>query len=625
MCGITGIFNINGMNIEAPALRRMNAALSHRGPDDEGYFTDRDIGLGHKRLSIIDLSSAARQPISNENGTMWLVYNGEIYNYPELVHDLKNLGHKFKSHSDAEVVLHAYEEWGASALDKFRGMWAFALWDSDKRELFCCRDRFGIKPFYYYLDKDKFVFASEIKAILEHGTIEKSPNLETVHRYLVRGYGYTDTSDETFFSNIRQLKPGCYLSVSRSGASECSYWRLSPHKYSEPADFGKIKEKFLSLLEESTRLSLRSDVPVGIALSGGIDSSSIAVIMSASTKCRIESFSACFDEEGCDERAFINEILKDEKFIPNFVYPQAFSFADELEKIVWHQDEPYSSPSIFSHWEVMKKAKEKGIKVLITGQGGDELLGGYNKFYPYYFLDLLTNAGAGPFLKGLSGLDPITGYTKRSIIAAMIKIFSSSVVPDGLKRIARSVCASKRPAFLRKDFFETGFDKTKDRTGGVRYGSFLNQELYDSTIVSPLPSLLHIDDRNSMAHSVESRPPFLDHKLAEFVFSLSYDVKISGGVTKYLLRESLSGSLPEKIRTRRDKMGFVTPVGIWFKGKLKDRVMSMPDSSVIEKWKIFDKNGMRKVIDEHMSGKADRSFTIWSWVNLEIWLNTFFA
>lgn len=621
MCGIAGIFNLDSSPVDPSIIKGMNKTLSHRGPDDEGLFIDNNIGLGHRRLSIIDLSPEGHQPMSNEDGSLWIVHNGEIYNYIELMEELKSLGHVFRSKSDTEVILHAFEEWHDGCLGRFNGMWAFAIWDKNKKELFCSRDRFGVKPFYYFFNKNKFVFSSEIKAIFENKDIPKNPNRKAIYRYLVKGYGYVDTNDETFFEDIRQLPPAHFMRISKDMFKYKRYWVLDALRKDYSISLEGAGEKVASLLTDSVRLRLRSDVSVGISLSGGIDSSVLAIIMSGLSDKNIESFSACFDEEGFDERRYINKTLEDKKIIPNFVFPRADSLVRDFEKIIWHQDEPYSGASVFSQWKVMEEAKRKGVKVLITGQGGDEIFSGYNKYYPYYFADLFSGLKISKLCKELSMLDESNTFSKKDAFFAAMKIIGSDIYSKTLKNILGPSPVA-RPAFLDKDFFEENMFLRNEYADG--FSSYLDRELYNSLTVSPLPSLLHIDDRNSMAHSVESRPPFLDYRLAEFSFTLPYHMKISGGVTKHVLREAFRGRLPEEIRSRRDKMGFVTPVGEWFKGELKDYMYGIVSSADFEKRGIFDRQGVRAVLQSNLRGEKDFNFTIWSWVNLELWFNRFF-
>ena len=623
MCGIAGIVNLN----QAPADRRiveeMIGVQRHRGPDDCGIYLSGAAALGHARLSIIDLSADAHQPMTNEDSSIFVVHNGEIYNYVELRRELEGRGHRFRSKSDTEVILHAYEEWQEACPRFFNGMWSFAILDLRNKSVFCSRDRFGVKPFYYYLDKDLFLFASEIKSLLCHPAIKAEPNDHAIFGYLASGYGYMDTSDQTFFRNIRQLKPSHCISLSMKNKRffQGAYWSLSPHAKRGGSGKEEISREFRDLFRDAVRLRLRSDVPLGISLSGGLDSSSIACMAAELVDGgRIETFSSCFDDEEYDERRYIKPVLDRTGARPNFVFVKPGGLFDDIEDILWHQEEPYSTLSIFPQWHVMKLARGKGVKVLLTGQGGDEVLGGYGKYYFYLFADLFYS------MKWIKAFKEIGFYRKLNadaagLFAAATKIILSYITPDMLKRAIRPNASSAHLSCLNKDFAAANLNRISTQR---RFGSILNNALYNDMKISPLPSLLHIDDRSSMAHSVESRAPFLDYRVVEYLFSLGPEYKIRDGVTKYLLRESMKGLLPEVVRNRKDKMGFVTPLEKWFKTELKDEVYRIIDSREFSSRPYFDKSRVLKKFKDFVEGKAGVSpYTVWSWVNLELWFRRF--
>ncbi|MFC1577285.1 asparagine synthase (glutamine-hydrolyzing) [Candidatus Omnitrophota bacterium] len=623
MCAIAGIVDLGSKAIDRRALEGMSDLLRHRGPDDEGVFFDDNVGLSHRRLSIIDLTKNAHQPMANEDGTVTAVHNGEIYNFPELKTQLEGLGHRFRSGSDTEVIVHAYEEWGADCLSRFNGMWAFAVWDKRKRELFAARDRFGIKPFYYYYDGTRFIFASEIKALISHPLVGKRPNDQSVYHYLASGYGYMDISDETFFDGIRQLKPAHYFRISADDGKleERAYWDLDPGKRAIFKDEKHLLEQFLSIFEDSIRLRLRSDVPVGISLSGGLDSSSVACIASKFLGGNtMEGFSSCFEEEEFDERRFIKPILERTGIRPNYIFTKPEDVFSELDDILWHQEEPYSTLSILPQWYVMKLAREKGIKVLLTGQAGDETHAGYPKYFFYYFADLIKSMRWGAAAREIAEYRRLKGVSMKDVALPTANILASYALPAPVKRIANSLFNGKTPSYMNGEFAQ-GHKKALSITR--RYKSILNNDLYNALKVSPLPSLLHIDDRSSMAHSVESRTPFLDYRLVEFLFSVPAEHKIKDGFTKYILRQSLKGTLPDKVRLRRDKMGFPTPLEAWFKTVLKSRVEDLLNSREFSSRPYFDPKGVRQEFSEYLRGKTGSQYTIWSWVNLEMWFRKF--
>lgn len=626
MCGIAGILNLDKAPVQKGVLEAMIRSELHRGPDDTGFYVNGHVGLGHARLSIIDLSKDAGQPMHNEDSRLFALHNGEIYNYLELKKELSGLGHSFRSKSDTEVILHAYEEWGKDCLSRFNGMWAFAILDLKKRTLFCARDRFGVKPFYYYLDEDVFMFASEIKSLLCHPKVRREANDNAVFNYLVSGYGYMDISDETFFKGIRQIRQAHYATISLDGGqfTQKRYWDIDPRKRLHVTDEEDIYRDFRALFEDSIKLRLRSDVPLGVSLSGGLDSSSVTCVAAGLLKgSPIEAFSSCFDEPEYDEREFIAQVLDKTKARANFIFTAPEQLFDELEQIVWHQEEPYSTLSIFPQWYVMKLAREKGVKVLLTGQGGDEVLGGYHKYYFYLFADLFRSGRFSAARNEIRHYEELQG-DKSPVTGKVMKIIASHIAPQAVKNTLRRARRQTAPLYLSKEF--TGHNTSRVFTE-KRFSSILNNDLYNALKISPLPSLLHIDDRSSMAHSVESRAPLLDYRLVEYVFSLGPEYKIRDGVTKYLLRHSMKGILPEDVRTRRDKMGFATPLERWFKTSLKEKVRDIINSGSFRHRPYFDHAKARRKLDDFLEGRPGHGknshFTIWSWVNLELWMRKF--
>ena len=622
MCGIAGIINLDKSPAEKRVLEGMIDVLRHRGPDDLGFYVNGPTGLAHARLSIIDLSADAHQPMPNEDSTLYIAHNGEIYNYVELKNELKGLGHSFKSKSDTEVILHAYEEWGEGCLRRFNGMWAFTILDLKKNTLFCSRDRFGVKPFYYYADGKVFLFASEIKALLKHPAVKAQPNDGAIFNYLASGYGYMDISDETFFKNIRQLKAGHYIKVSLNDGKiiQKKYWNLEPNKTHQAKKEADVCSDFYELFRDSINLRLRSDVSVGLSLSGGLDSSSIACVMAGLLKNGpFDTFSSCFEDKRYDERRFIEPVLARTGARSNLIFTKPENVLDEMDRIVWHQDEPYSTLSIFPQWHVMKLAREKGVKVLLTGQGGDETLGGYHKYYLYLFADLIHSLKWKEAAREM-GIYRELGEEK-ALSGSISKILVSHMTPDIVKKAFRAGGVKTAPAYLGKDFAACRSNMVFTEK---RFGSILNNDLYNALKISPLPSLLHIDDRSSMAHSVESRAPFLDYRLVEFLFSLGPEYKIRDGFTKYVLRQSLKGILPEEVRTRRDKMGFATPLEVWLKTALKDKVYGILSSKEFASRPYFEQGPALKAFKDFTEGRPGVShYTIWSWVNLELWHRKF--
>jgi len=617
---------VNGEPLDPALIRAMNTIQHHRGPDDEGVELFKvssgvhpTVGLGHRRLSIIDLSSAGHQPMPNEDNTLWIVHNGEIYNYIELRDELIQCGHTFRSHTDAEVIVHAYEEWGESCLNRFNGMWAFVVWDGRSQTLFCAKDRIGKKSFYYYYDNDRFIFASEIKAMLLHPRVQKKPNEQAIFNYLSTGYGYADISNETFFENIYRLEGGWCLRIKDRTLTKRKYWDIEPSCCAAPDDEKGLTERFYGLFEDAVRLRLRSDMDVGIALSGGLDSSAIACVARELTNKKLKTFSSCFEEEEYDERPFIRPVLEKTGFEHNFIFSGTDNLFETLKKIIWHQDEPSISMGIYVHWNVFEAAKKSNVKVVLAGQGGDETLAGYHKYYPYYFADLLKEGRVPSFLKELGAYANMHTRSRRDALCQTFHILAASAVPRWAKTAIAGSAGRVVPYLDRK--FAGKFRKNVFTASKFR--GILNNDLYNAFKMSPLPYLLRVDDKNGMAHSVESRSPFLDYRLVEFFFSIPSLYKIRDGFTKYLLRESMKGIMPEKNRLRTDKKGFPVPSKLWFRKELNEQVREVFNSDCFKKRGYFDTGCVLKMFEEHTSGKEDHTTNIWSILNLELWFRIF--
>ncbi len=623
MCGIAGIYNVNENWIDAHRLKKMCDIQKYRGPDDEGYYFNTDngnrfferppesgvkasIGLGHRRLSIIDLTRAGRQPMSNESGSIWLIYNGELYNYREIKNDLSSLGHKFQSSADSEVIIHAYEEWGSDCLRRFNGMWAFAIWDERYEELFLARDRFGIKPFYYFVDDKEFIFASEIKAILSARPDENIPNIPYAARFIA--YGIMDDKDETFFRNIKALPPGHFMTVSKNGVKIEKYWELSqdslPNMYAGEHSLNDLDEQFLYLLEDSVKVRLMSDAPLGFSLSGGLDSSSITMLASKYLS-DFPTFTAAFDDKSCDESRYASEVAQKCKAQQYFARPGSSEFMDFLLKMVWHLDEPCAAYGTFPQWNVMREASGH-VKVLLDGQGGDEILGGYHHFFPHYLTASLEdqNLDQTAFNKRLKSVKDMHGR----LAAKPYEAESDEKVKYRSDILAGDI---KADLTFRSNGFKGPF------------ANHLDNVMFFSLTRDVLPGLLHYQDRISMAFSIESRVPFLDYRLVEFCYALPYSEKISGPVTKSILRDSMKGILPEKIRARKDKQGYPVPLGKWIRCELQDAVKGYFDSDRFRNRGILNTDIVNQRLDEHIKGEQDHTWEIWRWLTLEVWFREF--
>lgn len=546
MCGICGYLTKKDFPEGRELLGKMGKALEHRGPDDEGFYEDDNIGLCHRRLSILDLSGKGRQPMKYGDHLI-LTYNGEIYNYIELRQELSQAGYVFETDTDTEIILAAYDKWGDDCLAHFNGMWAFALWDKQKNILFCARDRFGVKPFYYHRNEKRFLFASEIKGLLCDENIERVANPPIVYDYLTQGL--LEHTNETFFKDIYKLPAGHYLKIDPSLNMEIK--QFYDVVFSEEIT-GKLQEKeiqkFRDIFESSVRLRLRADVPVGSCLSGGLDSSSIVCCMdhllkSEKTDMQQHTFSYCANDKRIDERKFMNAVTDETSALSHQVFSTAAELKQELEDLIYYQDEPFSSTGMYASYCVYRAAGQKGIKVLLDGQGADELLCGYRKSRIYYIKSLVKKKRPGRAVVEFWG--------------ALSQAKQSMFWKTDLLKI-RKILSKKQPAgntgFLSDIFLnsERGFD----------YSRRENFQHNDVFVVS-LPALLRYADRNSMAFSVESRLPFLDYRFVEFCASLSLNKKIHRGWSKYIMRKALT--MPQIIRRRRDKVGFATPEDNWLK------------------------------------------------------------
>jgi len=602
MCGIAGQCVISGGTIDKNLLIRMSKLLTHRGPDGEGFYSDDHVGFVHRRLAIIDLSDDAKQPMTNENQDLWLVFNGEIYNYIELREDLTKKGHIFRSRSDTEVILHAYEEWGSDCLVKLNGMWAFALWDAKNKVLFCARDRLGIKPFYYAVAGGQFFFASEIKALLEHDQTGKKPNETKLLEFLA--WGAADHSDETMFDGVYQILPGHFLIVQNAHEiKQTKYWDLSINSqfFSKKGLDDNTAQNCLSLLKDAVNLHLRSDVPIGTCLSGGLDSSTLTVIINqriaqqplATIPERQNTFSACFDDRRFDESRFMDIIVKSTGVSSYCISPDPAQFFRDLQNLLYINDEPFAALTIYSQYCVMRKASER-VKVVLDGQGADELLAGYIAYQKCHI---------GGLLRHFHGIDAI-----RECIGT-------------LRHHRDFVLYAIKQIFIRKarrDFIKGSIQPVD------RYIGSLDEALYADLLSTNLPYLLHLEDRTSMAFSIEARVPYLDYRFVEFIASLSQDQKIRNGITKYILRKAIKGLVPEPVRCRMDKKGFSTPEEVWMKHDFQKEILDLFTSESFKKRPYWNAGAVLQNYQEFLGGKSTYSSELWRFACTELWLRLFF-
>jgi asparagine synthase (glutamine-hydrolysing) len=604
MCGIAGIVHFSEKRVDPQRIQAMLRRIKHRGPDDEGTSLHGNVGLGHVRLSIIDLSSAGHQPMLSADSRYSLVFNGEIYNYLELKKELAGQ-YDFRTRTDSEVLLAAYIVWGEKCLNRFNGDFAFAIYDTVEKTLFGARDRFGIKPFYYQHSDSEFIFASEIKALLPEDK-KLSPNNKIIFEYLV--YNRTDQSEETFFDSIHKLKHGHSFTL-RKGQLKIDRWYTLGDQINYPTTLRP--EEFRYELNKSIGLRLRSDVPVGVCLSGGIDSSSITSILYNDFKLTgLQTFSAVFNKNDPeDESGFINT-YKPQLNNMNYTSPSAGSFYTEFSDFIVSQCEPMPGISPYTQYKVMQLAKGK-VSVTLDGQGADEMLGGYNYFYGSYFKELLKS------YRILALLRETGAHYRKNSSKEAFSYFGYYLLPVILKNYF-----GRKNGSISKDFYHS--EHKNSTISADLYNPSSLHAFFLQHFEYKLEHLLKWDDLNSMSFSIESRIPFLDHHLVEKTLSLPANQILKNGISKYILRESVKDILPSAIYNRTDKIGFGTPADEWLRSKpFCDFVNNMLNSNSFISRGYFDVSDCKQKFRLHQERKANLSKDIWKWINLEIWFQKF--
>ena len=654
MCGICGQVSVKGRGIAPEVIRRMSDVLRHRGPDDNGFVfippvenpadirritlstwtdhilaQDYVVAMGHRRLSIIDLSQAAHQPMCNEDGTVWIVYNGEIYNFQDLRRRLEAMGHSFRSQSDTEVVIHAYEQWGTDCLHRFRGMFAFGLWDHRQRRLFLARDRLGQKPLCYHQRDGVLIFASEIKSILQDPLVERQVDHTALHDYLA--YQYIP-APKTIFAGIRKLPPAHYLLFDATGQiSITKYWTLS-YRSREPKDeisHGARCDKVRHILREAVKIRLISDVPLGAFLSGGLDSSATVAMMAHLLDQPVKTFSIGFHEKTYDELAYARQVARQfgtehREFI---VEPQVMEI---LPKLIWYYNEPFADSSAIPTYYVAEQTGHH-VKVVLTGDGGDENFAGYNRYVRQRVID------------GLSRIPPPLRGTW--MVHLLRRMPSPPSRPDFFANLARLMSALSDSAGRNYGLQMLVFDKTertrlyaeafKSSVDEVDPLDFFHEKFQESDGKGPVERMLSTDvasylpdcllvkmDIATMANSLEARSPFLDHELMECLASMPARVKLRASTTKYLLKEALKGFVPEEI-LKRPKMGFGVPIDHWFRHELRGYIYDVLLDDAALRRGYFRKEGIEEILDEHIRLGFNHSARIWALLNLELWHRIF--
>lgn len=618
MCGIAGIFSFRGNAPSEDRARSMARSIVHRGPDDEGYFSSGPLSMGMRRLSIIDLESG-RQPISGEDGSVTVVFNGEIYNYRELTEELKKLGHVFKTKCDTETIAHLYEEYGSAFVEKLNGMFAIALWDEKIKKLYLFRDRLGIKPVFYMEQDDELLFGSEIKCLSAGGGRLKGPDPQALDYYFTSQYF---PAEKSIYRNVKKLLAGHYLEITDAGMKMRRYWTPGFHK--EKLDISETEaiEKFRELFRRSVQRRLVADVPLGAFLSGGVDSSAVVSIMSEMTGGDpVRTFSIGFGEEAPE----FNELPHVETAARHagatmrtwVVKPQ--ELLERLDKIIHHFDEPFGGGL---HTFLVSEIAAKEVKVALTGIGADELLWGYERQKKARLVSMYSKLpgparaalragasalGSKSFSEKASKLDRLASSTVRELYFDWICVFDKS---------AKETLYA--PAF--KNAVSNGISDYAFEIFGDQIPADFNDMISCLELKTTLADdFLNYTDRTSMAWSLEARVPFLDHELVEFVVSLPHEFKTKGGVTKYLLKKSMEGILPDEIIYRK-KQPFFLPLGTWFRGGLKPLVVDCLLSSSPAYAEYLNPDAVRIMAVDHLEGKADNTWKLWSVILFEKWM-----
>ena len=625
MCGIIGkLYFDRDRTVARQDLVRMASALVHRGPDGEGVWIDGNFGLAHRRLAIIDLSAAATQPMSNEDGSVWITFNGEIYNFQELQKELETRGHVFRTHSDTEVILHAYEEYGRQCLDRLRGMFAFAIWDARQRLLFIARDRLGKKPLFYYLGPDQFLFASEIKGLLADRDIPTEPDPVALDHFLALQY---IPAPLTAFRGIRKLPPAHWLEV-RNGRVEMErYWKLQ-YTPKRQISMSEAVEEFRWRFAEAVRLRLVSDVPLGVFLSGGVDSSAVVAAMAQEMGRSVQTFSVGFEDAAFDERIYARQVAERYGTTHTELVVKA-PVTDILPRLVWHYDEPFGDTSAVPSYAIAALTRQY-VTVVLNGDGGDENFAGYE----WYAKDLFVQRGE------------VLPLWLRQWIASWGKGVSLATKQHQLVhkiiQLAKLLALSpvRRYAYWMEHFSSEARQKLYTPTFGAAVVGSNPEGLFEEAFAQSdteewVDTMLDADvnlylpedllvkvDRATMAHSLEARSPFLDHVLMEFVASLPSQLKFSGTQQKRLLKTALRDVLPERI-LKRPKMGFCVPLERWFREELREMAYDVLLAPRAVQRGYFRPREVAKLLDAHCRGEADHAKHLWDLLVLELWHRTF--
>lgn len=625
MCGIAGFISKTKIQEnDINKIKVMTDRIAHRGPDAEGKWNDDKVAFGHRRLSIIDLDIKSNQPMVSSDGNYIIVFNGEIYNYIELREQLEKKGAIFRTNSDTEVIIEAYRAYGTECFNMFNGMWAFALYDLRKEQVIFCRDRFGIKPLYI-TDNDKvFAFASEIKSIIAAFPEENIPNPNSIYRYLTFSVN-EDTDENTFYKNVKIFPAAHYMIYDLKDNSNklAAYWEINESEFYDKWIEGKNPVKtFKALFEDAIKLRLRADVEVGACLSGGLDSSAIVGCASKKYGKKMHTFSSIYTDKECNEEPYIRSVNEKWNTIPHYIKPDDYeeNFTEYIKDITYHHDQPTAGASLYSQYMVMKGVKDY-VKVVLDGQGADELFAGYIPYYSHYIADLINRNTLLARCKAIRMLTivkkewpDIIGAVSTDTIVKLVGLENSFLFQN--KKKIESLRTKRSTQIFTDDFLKMVNDNYQKKD--VELSSRLNTRLCNDVINKSIPALLHNEDGNSMAFSIESRVPFLDYRIVEFAMALDGKYKIKNQWTKWIIRKACKEYLPAKVVKRKNKMGFPAPFCRWLRdGKSKDEIRQVIFD--FSKRNIVPKETIEKIYAEHEEGRADHSDILFRFYSMELW------
>jgi asparagine synthase (glutamine-hydrolysing) len=621
MCGIAGFHGQGDQEI----IKKMTNKLERRGPDDEGFYSQNDLHFGFRRLSIIDLSGG-HQPMSNEDETIWAMLNGEIYNFKALKEELEAQGHKFKSKSDTEVVVHLYEQWGTEFLNKLNGMFAIAIWDKKSQRLILARDRLGQKPLYYSVVGDTLIFSSEIKSALEHPLVKKELDYNSLNKYFL--YEYVPAPN-SIIKNLNKLEAGHFVVWQNKQLINEKYWDVSFGSQKSESSHHDTLNNYNRLLENSVKKRLVSDVPLGIFLSGGIDSSTITYFASKNSNSKIKTFSIGFDDKSFDETDYAEQVAKYFKTEHYHKKCSPKDLIDTISDIARINDEPLADASILPTHLLSKFTREK-VTVALGGDGGDEFLAGYPTFQAMKLAKIirLLPRVVINFISKLANLLPVSmdNFSFDFKIKRLLSGYDSTPEIQNQIWLGSFNSTESKKLFTNnarnKIDFGSGFSDIKKLLKKVESHTLSNRLLYLYQKQYLADDILVKADRASMYNSLEVRAPFLDHELVEFTNSLPYNLKLNKFTTKYILKESMKGKLPDNI-LNRSKKGFGVPIGKWINEELRDFTDQLLNSNTIKSQGIFNYDYIHEILKEHRSNTADHRKKIWTLMMFQIWYNNF--